>query len=574
MLAFRCVPLVAVVPLLVNAPTTLGQDQAEVRAGIEKGLEYLRRQQFDDGTWDFKNHTVGITALVGLTLAENRVPLSDPDLRRAYYYVRENCERETQTYDVALSILFLSRAGDRRDRSRVRSLARSLMEGQLDSGGWTYRLRKGGSGPGDNSNTQFAVLGLWVASRAGAKVEQALDRVEERFRSTQVKSGGWGYRPDQGSGSYSMSFAGLFALAVAEADDIRRQQQEADVPSAGKAGADAPDAVEAVPEQAPRQSLMADPAFRKGFERVGVLFGRPIDPKRPSPVQLPYYLWSVERLGVLLGVSEFGETDWYAKGSAALLECQLENGSWNWEERVAGGPIANTCFALLFLRRANLGSDITRLLEGDPEKPFVIVGRPGEVATRFKTLKKAVAGAKDGEIIDVEGPGPYEPEHQVFDKSLTLRAAKGYEPIFRYTRGRNRFGVARDPERDPEARHMFNVRGATLVLEGLRLRMDPGLIFEQWTGMVGVSDGSLRALNCMFSQSNRHGAAGVVAEGQSDVLLQNCMCVGLEAAVQLAAEEQRAVTLENCVLFGGVAVEVRSAGEAKEPDPRRRIAAR
>src|SRR5206468_2612465 len=67
----------------------------------------------------------------------------------------------------------------------------------------------------DNSNTQFAILGLWVAQRHGLPVAKALARVEARFRNSQNFDGGWGYTPGNGVGSSTaMTCAGLLGLAV------------------------------------------------------------------------------------------------------------------------------------------------------------------------------------------------------------------------------------------------------------------------------------------------------------------------------------------------------------------------
>src|SRR4029077_7852409 len=45
---------------------------------------------------------------------------------------------------------------------------------------------------GDNSNTQFAILGLWVARRHGAPVDKALAQTAAHFRGSQNADGGWG----------------------------------------------------------------------------------------------------------------------------------------------------------------------------------------------------------------------------------------------------------------------------------------------------------------------------------------------------------------------------------------------
>src|SRR5205823_9643393 len=48
---------------------------------------------------------------------------------------------------------------------------------------------------GDNSNTQFASLALWVARRYGVPAEPALVGIEKRFRATQFPDGSWSYIP-------------------------------------------------------------------------------------------------------------------------------------------------------------------------------------------------------------------------------------------------------------------------------------------------------------------------------------------------------------------------------------------
>ena len=61
----------------------------------------------------------------------------------------------------------------------------------------------------DNSNAQFAILGLHSAASAGIKIpRESWERVEKHFLETQNPDGGWGYQ--RGGSGGSMSCAGLF----------------------------------------------------------------------------------------------------------------------------------------------------------------------------------------------------------------------------------------------------------------------------------------------------------------------------------------------------------------------------
>ncbi len=70
----------------------------------------------------------------------------------------------------------------------------------------------------DNSNTQFAILGLWAASRHGLPLERSLALVAQRFRKSEARKGGWSYHfavpTPNAAVTPSMTGAGLLALAV------------------------------------------------------------------------------------------------------------------------------------------------------------------------------------------------------------------------------------------------------------------------------------------------------------------------------------------------------------------------
>lgn len=202
----------------------------------------------------------------------------------------------------------------------------------------------------DNSNTQFAILGMLAASRHGLPLERTCALIVHRFHRSQVPDGRWNYyfstpahpadlRP-------AMTGAGLLGLAVQYG--LAAEQKH--------------------PGAKPRR--IDDPAVEKGFRYLSQFIGKPIGWKKPrarnrEPINL-YFLWTVERCGVLYGRRQIEGKDWYSWGVELLLDHQQEDGSWN-----NGGyfappnitPTCDTCFALLFLKRANLAKELTKKVE-------------------------------------------------------------------------------------------------------------------------------------------------------------------------------------------------------------------
>ena len=66
-----------------------------------------------------------------------------------------------------------------------------------------------------------------------------------------------------------------------------------------------------------------------------------------------YYLYGMERMGILYGTDHLGTHDWYREGAEFLVKDQNADGSWGGaKEKGRTGPEVDTCFAILFLRRA------------------------------------------------------------------------------------------------------------------------------------------------------------------------------------------------------------------------------
>jgi hypothetical protein len=421
------------VGVLGSSAPARGADQDVPRA-IDKGVAHLKDIQKADGSWPHADP--GATALAGLTLLECGVPPGDDSVRKAAQVVREAGVPLTHTYSLALAILFLDRLGDPGDVPLIESMAVRLLAGQSNLGGWTYqcpsisgaevrRLRAvlkqraelvAGKEPprpdpekrreardlpreiqqqlelinrqpaadgllqamADNSNTQFAILALWVARRHGIPVDRALARVDTRFRGSQQRDGGWGYIPPAsnpaagvpgleelamvGVGSTpAMTCAGLLGLTLGygRANEVLLRSHPGDrgPPGAGKKALD------------PNQ----DPAVRAGLLALGTAIGVPAGKTEAVPRLGPesngkgyYFLWSLERVAVAYGLETVGGKDWYGWGCEILVANQRAGGSWAGEYAEGG---VDTCFALLFLKRANLAKDLTVALKGKVQDP-------------------------------------------------------------------------------------------------------------------------------------------------------------------------------------------------------------
>jgi len=70
-----------------------------------------------------------------------------------------------------------------------------------------------------------------------------------------------------------------------------------------------------------------------------------------------YFLYALERAGMLCGVEALGGHKWYPEGVQHLLGAQKPDGSWlsplpHGDRPVLLNSVWDTCFAILFLKRA------------------------------------------------------------------------------------------------------------------------------------------------------------------------------------------------------------------------------
>ncbi len=485
--------------VLVGVPAP-AVDKDEISAAVERGVTALKRLQAGDGTW--RHEYIGATALAGLTLLECGEAKSDRAVQRAAEAVRREGLRLTHTYSLSLCVLFLDRLDNANDTPLIESMLVRLLAGQNGHGGWTYdcpgisagevrRLeaemkgrelrgsrdlsklpKKGertqadlpkeiqgqlrvaaaaGGLPGidDNSNTQFATLALWVGRRYGVPTQTALRRVEKRFRASQNEDGGWGYHmrspalastpimrgmPGPGS-SATMTCAGMLGVLCGQGtrgDDRKK----------GKAGEGKAAAVD----------VSKDGVLRLGLQALATAIGNPIGGKvergrrrdtARAQGRAYYFLWSLERVAVIMGLETIGKKDWYAWGAEVLLANQDPGGTWSGLYADAG---VDTCFALLFLKKSNLARDLSSRLIG-PKDPGVRVlkgrvGGKGLLGAPSKPLATDIGDKKMEDNVSAAGKRPaVQPAESARPGSVKEQTAASLARDLVRTRGQTQAGM-------------------------------------------------------------------------------------------------------------------------------------
>jgi hypothetical protein len=351
--------LIPVVALVCLTPAARAEvTQAQVNAAIATGVAYLEKQQQLDGHWtEYPGEPGGLTALCTLALLNcGRTP-ADSSVKRALDYLERNADPD-RTYSASLMIMVFAQADPKKYALKINALAKWLEARQIrdndTKGGWTY---KGPSGRADNSNTQFAMLALHEAERAGVKVsDQTWQRALNYWTSPEMQhaDGSFGYEAGHPS-SGSMTSAAIASLII-----VRDRLHVGDA------------SVIDGRLQCCGQQVEDDP-----LNRAMVWMGRHFSVERNpgTPGWVLYYLYALERVGRMSGQRFFmtprriaggGEVfephDWYREGCEYLLTHQDKlTHSWHGVGLSEDNPLIGTSFALLFLSKGRRPVVIAKL---------------------------------------------------------------------------------------------------------------------------------------------------------------------------------------------------------------------
>ena len=200
----------------------------------------------------------------------------------------------------------------------------------------TVTRRRDGGEQGDNSNAQYAALGLRACSEAGivlpAEVLQLAMKYWTESQHVDPKSTGRGWcywcgsRDENSHRAWGSMTAGAVGSLV-------------------------------IYHHILNEPWLKDEAVLSGLEWMAKNFSVTQNPKRGGPQDpgsvryFSYWLYAMERAGVLYGTERLGAHEWYPEGAKVLLEAQEADGSWSFRSDI-DSPVWDTCFAILFLRRA------------------------------------------------------------------------------------------------------------------------------------------------------------------------------------------------------------------------------
>ena len=367
----------------------LGQaapDQKRIDEAIKRGVEFLKGagspSAYDPSdAW----HVPDSDELILLTLVHGDVEEADPAFQK--YLKRALQEPLHKNYKVCLQAMALEEIDRVTYQGRIAQCAQHLVDNICQNGQWGYGAptpaqkgvatgdaRKGvstsgvkqyGSGDqkfkpevtrkipvsqtrfggesGDNSNSQYAALGLRACHDSGIVIprttvalarkwwESAIQMDKDRDAKVATGAGvsappgGWGYRLAHNKEPYASMTAGATGALVIYDYILEKDWKKDPLVNAGL-------------------SWMA------AHYSVDENTGGPSHGGKGPKGWLYYYLYALERLGILYDTAKIGGHDWYAEGAADLLAAQKPNGSWDVSHYKQ--PVWDTCFAILFLKKA------------------------------------------------------------------------------------------------------------------------------------------------------------------------------------------------------------------------------
>jgi hypothetical protein len=319
----------------------------KVRTAIEKGIRYLRGQQLADGSWEVDaispTFSCGWTSLALLALLNCGVSPDDKMMQRGLKFLRN--QEPSFTYVRALQTMVFVEAGQGVDKERIQKNVDWLIENRVKENGkllgWTYTSARRLP---DNSNTQYALLGLHAGHLAGARIPRAIwKEIQDFYLDTQLANGGFGYNRGNAMSYLTMDTAGLCGMIISGLELNSAREKDLKNGTFENCG-----------------EYKENEKLHKTLNLIGERFTVNLQSR------VYYNLYGIERTGRLSGLRFLGAHDWYREGSKFLVRQQAAGGQWPSQDRQFDQwPLINTSFALLFLSKGRTPVLISKMVHGD-----------------------------------------------------------------------------------------------------------------------------------------------------------------------------------------------------------------
>lgn len=354
-------------------------DPKRVDDAIRKGVEHLRGAGSPAHNENSAVHAMrNSDELILWTLLHAGVPEADPYCRKLLAAILEApLER---TYKVALQALILEELDRVKYQVRIAQCGQFLLDNMMPNGSWSYgepsphandlptafgrkdvptpadagkardfggaaakrvkpkvlrkillKKMKEGTYRGDNSNAQYAALGIRACHEAGVEFPRdALEKARDHWLKVQHAEGG-----DAPKG------VATGAVKPGTPRGWCYMEGGACTPAYGSMTAGAIGAL-CIYNHLLGKEWKRDKAVLDGLAWLAHHFTVTENPHFRE--WHFYYLYSLERAGRIYGTEKLGTHEWYPEGATYLLGAQRDGGEW--------GDVPTTCFAILFLRRA------------------------------------------------------------------------------------------------------------------------------------------------------------------------------------------------------------------------------
>ncbi len=346
--------------------------QKEIDAAVWKGVGYLKAFQGPTAHGEYLN----ADELVLLTYIHAGLADSDEHLRQLLANVLEGPLKHT--YKVSLQAMCLEELDRVTFQWRLAQCAQCLVDNQCANGQWSYgcatdhvkdipsgdkdvkapaptkstirefdgervkprvvrRLRvakkKSGGAAGDNSNSQYASLGLRACFDGGIDVPEETSHLALRW---------WmeSQHPDEGGAAKNDVVSG----DAAKTQGWNYTKPEGNKPSPTHAMTAGALGAVCIYDYITGRDYKKDPVSRAGANWLGKHF---------TVNGNYYYMYGLERAGMLYGVETFGNRNWYLEGARFIVGQQNADGSWGKhpdDEKYK--HVWDTCWAILFLKKA------------------------------------------------------------------------------------------------------------------------------------------------------------------------------------------------------------------------------